>query len=56
MGRETFCGGGTGLVARVFASRLPGQIVYPANPRDPVVMGGAAPTMAVDPAELMREE
>src|ERR1700719_2517526 len=36
-----------GLVWGVFASRLLGQIVYQANPRDPVVIGGAVLTMAV---------
>ena len=61
-----------GLLAGVFASRLLGQIVYQANPRDPVVVGGAVVTMAllgiaasaipagralaVDPSKLMREE
>src|SRR3984893_17978937 len=30
-----------GLLLGVFASRLLGQIVYQANPRDPVVVGGA---------------
>jgi ABC-type antimicrobial peptide transport system permease subunit len=61
-----------GLFAGVFASRLLGQIVYQANPRDPVVVGGAVLTMAllgvaasaipalralgVDPSKLMREE
>jgi ABC-type antimicrobial peptide transport system permease subunit len=61
-----------GLLAGIFASRLLGQIVYQANPRDPVVVGGAALTMAllgiagsaiptrralaVDPSKLMREE
>ena len=56
----------------VLASRLLGQIVYQANPRDPVVMGGAVLTLAllgvaasaipagralaVDPAKLMRED
>ena len=61
-----------GLLAGVFASRLLGQIVYQANPRDPVVVGGAVLTMAllgvvasaiparralaVDPSKLMREE
>ncbi len=61
-----------GLLLGVFASRLLGQIVYQANPRDPVVMGGAVLTMAllgiaasaipalralaVDPSRLMREE
>ena len=61
-----------GLLLGVFASRLLGQIVYQANPRDPVVVGGAVLTMAllgiaasalpalralaVDPSKLMREE
>jgi predicted permease len=61
-----------GLLWGVFASRLLGQIVYQANPRDPVVVGGAVLTMAllgiaasaipalralaVDPSKLMREE
>ena len=61
-----------GLLAGIFASRLLGQIVYQANPRDPVVVGGAVLTMAllgiaasaiparralaVDPSKLMREE
>jgi predicted permease len=61
-----------GLVSCVFASRLLGQIVYQANPRDPMVIGGAVLTMAllgvaasaipalralaVDPCKLMREE
>ena len=61
-----------GLVFSVFASRLLGQIVYQANPRDPVVVVGAVLTMAllglaasaipalralaVDPSNLMREE
>jgi len=61
-----------GLLLGVFASRLLGQIVYQANPRDPVVIGGAVLTMAllgivasaipalralaVDPSKLMREE
>jgi predicted permease len=61
-----------GLVAGILASRLLGQIVYQANPRDPVVLGGAVLTMAVlgiaasavpawralavDPSKLMREE
>jgi ABC-type antimicrobial peptide transport system permease subunit len=61
-----------GLLTGVFASRLLGQIVYQANPRDPVVVGGAVLTMAllgvaasaipavralaVDPSKLMREE
>jgi len=61
-----------GLLAGILASRLLGQIVYQANPQDPVVVGGAVVTMAllgiaasaiparralaVDPAKLMREE
>ncbi len=61
-----------GLLTGVFASRLLGRIVYQANPRDPVVVGGAVLTMAllgiaasaipawralaVDPSKLMREE
>src|SRR5438105_8618298 len=61
-----------GLLLGVFTSRLLGQIVYQANPRDPVVIGGAVLTMvllgiaasaipalralAVDPSKLMREE
>jgi predicted permease len=61
-----------GLLLGVFASRLLGQIVYQANPRDPVVIGGAVLTMAllglaasaipalralaVDPSKLLREE
>src|SRR6266404_5895222 len=61
-----------GLLLCVFASRLLGQIVYQANPRDPVVVVGAVLTMAllgiaasaipalralaVDPSRLMREE
>jgi ABC-type antimicrobial peptide transport system permease subunit len=61
-----------GLLLGVLASRLLGQIVYQANPRDPVVVGGAVLTMAllgiaasaipalralaVDPSKLMREE
>jgi hypothetical protein len=61
-----------GLLWGIFASRLLGQIVYQANPRDPVVIGGAVLTMtllgiaasaipalralAVDPSKLMREE
>ena len=65
-------GSAVGLLSGVFASRLLGQIVYQANPRDPVVVGGAVLTMAllgiaasaiparralaVDPSKLMREE
>jgi ABC-type antimicrobial peptide transport system permease subunit len=61
-----------GLLAGIFASRLLGQIVYQANPRDPIVVGGVVLTMAllgiaasaiparralaVDPSKLMREE
>jgi ABC-type antimicrobial peptide transport system permease subunit len=61
-----------GLLLGVFASRWLGQIVYQANPTDPVVLGGAVFTMAllgiaasaipalralaVDPSRLMREE
>jgi ABC-type antimicrobial peptide transport system permease subunit len=61
-----------GLLSGVFASRLLGQIVYQADPRNPVVVGGAALIMAllgiaastlpvrralaVDPSKLMREE
>ena len=61
-----------GLLAGVFATGLLGQIVYRANPRDPVVVGGAVLAMmllgiaasaipagralAVDPSKLMREE
>jgi predicted permease len=62
----------TGLLLCLFASRLLEHIVYQANPRDPVVMGGAVLTMAllgiaasaipalraiaVDPSKLLREE
>ncbi len=61
-----------GLFLCVFASRFLGQIVYQANPRDPVVVLSAVLTMAllglaasaisalralaVDPSKLMREE
>jgi len=61
-----------GLLLGVLASRLLGQIVYQANPRDPVVIVSAVLTMAllgiaasaipalralaVDPSKLMREE
>jgi predicted permease len=61
-----------GLLLGVLASRLLGQIVYQANPRDPVVVIGAVLTMAllglaasaipalralaVDPSKLLREE
>jgi predicted permease len=60
------------LLCGVFASRLLGQIVYQANPRDPVVIVGAVLMMAmlgivasaipalralaVDPSKLLREE
>jgi len=62
----------TGLLLGAFASQLLGQIVYQANPRDPMVVGGAVLTMAllglaasaipalralaIDPSKLMREE
>ncbi|HYL75892.1 MAG TPA: ABC transporter permease [Bryobacteraceae bacterium] len=65
-------GSAVGLVSGIFASRLLGQLVYQANPRDPVVVGGAVVTMAllgiaasaiparralaVDPSKLMRDE
>jgi predicted permease len=61
-----------GLLWGVFASRLLEQIVYQANPRDPLVVVGAVLTMAllgvaasaipalralaVDPSKLLREE
>jgi predicted permease len=61
-----------GLLLGVFARQLLGQFVYQANPRDPLVIGGAVLTMAllglaastipalralaVDPSKLMREE
>ena len=61
-----------GLLSGVLASRFLGQIVYQANPRDPVVVIGAVLTMALlgiaasaipalralaaDPAKLLREE
>jgi predicted permease len=61
-----------GLMSGVLASRLLGNIVYQANPRDPVVVIGAVLTMAllgiaasaipalralaVDPSKLLREE
>ena len=65
-------GSAVGLIAGALASRLLGQIVYQANPRDPMVVGGAVVTMVVlgvaaaaiparralgvDPSRLMREE
>jgi len=65
-------GSSVGLLLGVFASRLLAQIVYQANPRDPVVVVGAVLTMAllgvaasavpalralaIDPSKLMREE
>jgi ABC-type antimicrobial peptide transport system permease subunit len=61
-----------GLLSGIFASRLLAQIVYQANPRDPVVVVSAVLTMAllgiaasaipalralaVDPSKLLREE
>ncbi len=65
-------GSALGLLAGIFANRLLGQIVYQANPRDPVIVGAAFLTMAllgtaasaiparralaIDPSKLMREE
>jgi ABC-type antimicrobial peptide transport system permease subunit len=65
-------GSALGLLAGVMASRLLAKIVYQADPRDPVVVGGAVLAMAllgitaaviparralaVDPSRLMREE
>lgn len=65
-------GSSAGLLLCVFGSRLLGQIIYQANPRDPVVVIGAVLTMAllglaasaipalralaIDPSKLMREE
>jgi ABC-type antimicrobial peptide transport system permease subunit len=65
-------GSAVGLLSGLFASRSLGQIVYQANPRDPMVVSGAMLTMAllgiaasalpaaralaVDPTKLMREE
>jgi ABC-type antimicrobial peptide transport system permease subunit len=65
-------GSALGLLAGIVASRLLGQIVYQANPADPVVIGGAVLTMvflgasasavparralSADPSRLMREE
>jgi ABC-type antimicrobial peptide transport system permease subunit len=61
-----------GLLSGLFASRLLGQIVYQANPRDPEVVGGtvlmmvllgiaasaipARRALGADPSRLMREE
>jgi ABC-type lipoprotein release transport system permease subunit len=61
-----------GLVWGIFASRLLGQIVYQANPRDPIVVAAVVLTMAVlglaasaipvlralaaDPSKLLRVE
>jgi ABC-type antimicrobial peptide transport system permease subunit len=61
-----------GLLWGVLASRLLAQIVYQANPRDPIVVGGATLTMvllgvagsaipalralAIDPSKLLRQE
>jgi ABC-type antimicrobial peptide transport system permease subunit len=61
-----------GLLLGAFAGRLLANVVYQANPLDPVVLGGAVFTMAllgilasaapalralaVDPSSLMREE
>jgi len=65
-------GSAAGLLAGILASRLLQQIVYQANPLDPMVVGGAVVTMALlgvaasaiparralsaDPSGLMREE
>jgi ABC-type antimicrobial peptide transport system permease subunit len=65
-------GSAVGLLSGVFATRLLERIVYQANPRDPMVVGGAVLTMAllgvvasaiparralaVDPSKLMRED
>jgi ABC-type antimicrobial peptide transport system permease subunit len=65
-------GSSVGLLLGIFANRLLEQIVYQANPRDPLVMIGAVLTMAllgiaasafpalralaVDPSKLLREE
>ena len=40
-------GSAVGLLSGVFATRLLERIVYQANPRDPVVVGGAVLTMAL---------
>lgn len=65
-------GSGAGLLAGLSASGLLGRLVYQADPRDPLVVGGAIAIMAllgalaaliparralrVDPSRLMREE
>ena len=65
-------GSSVGLLLGIFSNRLLEQIVYQANPRDPLVMVGAVLTMAllgivasaipalralaVDPSKLLREE
>jgi predicted permease len=65
-------GSAVGLLGGVLASGLLGRVVYQADPRDPLVVGGALATMAllgalatlvparralrVDPSHLMREE
>jgi ABC-type antimicrobial peptide transport system permease subunit len=65
-------GSALGLLSGLFASRLLGQIVYQANPQDPVVVGGtvlmmvllgiaasaipARRALGADPSRLMREE
>jgi ABC-type antimicrobial peptide transport system permease subunit len=65
-------GSALGLMSGILATRLLERIVYQANPRDPVVVGGAVLTMAllgvaactipatralgVEPSRLMREE
>jgi hypothetical protein len=67
-----FVGSAVGLLSGFLASRLLGQIVYQADPANPLVVGGAVLTMAVlglaasalparralaaDPSRLMREE
>jgi ABC-type antimicrobial peptide transport system permease subunit len=65
-------GSAMGLLSGLFASSLLGQIVYQANPQDPVVLGGtvlmmvllgivasaipARRALGADPSRLMREE
>ena len=65
-------GAAAGLLSSLAASQLLGQIVYQANPRDPIVVSGALLTMAfigisaiavpagkalrINPSELMRED